>query len=203
MFVTMGLVFTFHAPKGAFMHSAPAWLPFAFPLGVASVAPLGIALARWWRFLARPATHRFLVVTGLIGSVIVSLVSSATLLVLWRADVSRLEAAATYLNEQARPDDVVMALDPSRLNLLTGNPAVAPPFDRFAVVDQVVQLYDVRWVVVTLEPGETSDPLGLWDGGSAIDVTGHHPRFLPAGPVYEAPGVRVFVVRSGGPEPLD
>jgi hypothetical protein len=194
MFAVMGLVFTFHAPKGAFMHSAPAWLPFAFPLGVGAVAPLGTALARWWRFLGRPRTHRFLVVAGLMGSVIVSVASSITLLVLWRTDVSRLEAAATFLRANAGPTDVVMALDPARLNLLTGNPAVAPPFDRFAVVDQVVQLYDVTWVVVTLEPGESRDPLGLWEGASATDVTGHHPRFLPDQPLFEAPGVRVFAV---------
>ncbi len=30
MFFVMGAVFTFHAPKGAFYHSAPAWLPWAF-----------------------------------------------------------------------------------------------------------------------------------------------------------------------------
>ena len=34
MAVVMGLVFTFHAPRGAFYHSAPAWLPFALPMAV-------------------------------------------------------------------------------------------------------------------------------------------------------------------------
>ena len=29
MFFVMGAIFTFHAPKGAFYHSAPAWLPWA------------------------------------------------------------------------------------------------------------------------------------------------------------------------------
>ncbi|HEY7463038.1 MAG TPA: hypothetical protein VH987_01195 [Candidatus Limnocylindria bacterium] len=196
MFVVMGLVFTFHAPKGAFMHSAPAWLPFAFPLGVAAVAPLGSALARWWRFLGRPQTHRFLLVVGLASSVLVSVVSSVALLVMWRTDVSRLEAAAAYLRQEAESEDVVMALDPARLNLLTGNPAVAPPFDRYAIVDQVVHGYDVRWVVVTLEPGESRDPLGLWDGTSATDLAGSHPRFM--GRLrFEAPGVRVFSVNRG------
>jgi hypothetical protein len=194
MFVTMGLVFTFHAPKGAFLHSAPAWLPVALPLAVASVAPAATAVARFWRFLGRPATHRFLVVAGLVGAVVVSLGSSAALLGLWRSDVQRLEAAAGYLRDAASPNDVVMTLDPARLYLLTGNPGVAPPFDPFDVVGTVVQVYDVRWVVVTLQGDETRDPLGLWDGAAGTDSQGNHPAFLPAEPAFEASGVRVYEV---------
>jgi hypothetical protein len=196
MFLVMGLVFTFHAPKGAFMHSAPAWLPFALPMGVASIATLSRTLGRWWWFLRRDATQRFLVVVGLVGAVIVSLVSSLVLLALWRTDVERLDAAAAYLRTAAQRTDVVMALDPARLYLLTGNPGVAPPFDPYATVGQVVERYEVRWLVVTLEPGETRDPLGLWDGSSATDITGAHASFLPERPAFEAPGVRVFRIAA-------
>jgi hypothetical protein len=71
---------------------------------------------------------------------------------------------------------------------------VAPPFDPFSSIGEVVEAYDVRWVVVTLGPGEERDPLGLWDGAAATDGEGNHPSFLPAEPAFSAPGVRVYEV---------
>ena len=72
MFVAMGAIFTFHAPKGAFYHSAPAWLPWAFAISAAAVAPACTAAGRWWPFLRRPATHRFIAVAGLAGAIALS-----------------------------------------------------------------------------------------------------------------------------------
>jgi hypothetical protein len=194
VFVAMGLVFTFHAPRGAFYHSAAAWLPFASPFAVASLPAAATAASRWWRFLGRPATHRFLIVAGLVGAIGLSLAGSAVLLGQWQAAHDRLEVAADYLRSHGATSDRVMAYDPAALHALTGNPGVAPPFDPFPVVSQVVRAYDVRWVVVTLAPGEMRDPLGLWDGASATDSIGSHPSFLPERPALEAPGVRVFEV---------
>jgi hypothetical protein len=194
VFVVMGLVFTFHAPKGAFYHSAAAWLPFAFPLAVASLPGLADAVGRWWPFLRRPATHRFLLVAGLVGAGVLSLVGSAALLSQWNAAHARLALAASFLRDQGATADRVLAYDPAALHFLTGNPGVAPPFDGFDVIGEVVDAYDVRWVVVTLAPGETRDPLGLWDGASGTDATGQHPDFLPVTPEFEASGVRVFRV---------
>lgn len=194
MFVVMGLLFTFHAPKGAFMHSAPAWLPVALPLAVASVAPAATAAARFWRFLARPPTHRFLVVVGLVGAMVVSLGSSAVLLGQWRTSTARLEVAAAFFIQRGATVDRVLAYDPAALHALSGNPGVAPPFDPYPVIGQVVDAYDIRWVVVTLQPGESSDPLGLWDGAAGTDSLGTHPDFLPAQPALDEPGVRVYEV---------
>lgn len=195
MFLAMGLLFTFHAPKGAFVHSAPAWLPMAFAIAVGAVAPVSSAVGRrWWRFLTRPATHRFLIGGSLVAAVALSLASSAALLVSWRVANGRLAAAASFLSASVPRQDVVMFADPARLNLLTGHPSVAAPFDPFSVIERVVDAYDVRWVVVTLEPGETRDALGLWDGAAGVDAAGASPSFLPAEPTFEAPGVRVYEV---------
>jgi hypothetical protein len=194
VFVVMGLVFTYHAPMGAFYHSAAAWLPFALPLAVASLPGLATAMGRWWPFLRRPATHRFLLVAGLVGAGCLSVIGSAAILAQWNAAHDRLTLAASYLREQDATGDRVMAYDPPALHFLTGNPGVAPPFDPYNVIGQVVDAYDVQWVVVTLAPGETRDPLGLWDGAAGTDATGGHPDFLPAEPSFEAPGVRVFRV---------
>lgn len=199
MLAVMVLVFTFHAPRGAFLHSAPAWLPMAFAIAVGSVAPVSTAAGRWWPFLRRPATHRFLLGASLAGAVLLSLASSAALVAQWRSAAQRLAPAAQYLSSSVPADEVVMFADPARLNLLTGHPGVAAPFDPFDVIGRVIRAYDVRWVVVTLEVGETRDAVGLWDGADAVDIEGLSPDFLPAAPAFEGPGVRVYEVIGPGP----
>jgi hypothetical protein len=200
MFLAMGAIFTFHAPKGAFYHSSLAWLPFAAPLAAASLAPLATAAGRAWPFLRRPATHRFLAVAGLVGAIVLSLAGSAVLVGQWSDSHARLRQAAQFLAGVDAQSEVVMAYDPAALHALSGNPGVAPPFDLFPVIGQVVDAYGVKWVVVTLAPGETRDPLGLWDGAAGTDSAGNHPDFLPLEPDFSGPRVRVFqVVHGGGP----
>jgi hypothetical protein len=94
-----------------------------------------------------------------------------------------------------------MAYDPAALHELTGNPGVAPPFDLYPVIASVVDAYRVEWVVVTLRPDETRDPLGLWDGAGGTDAAGNHPDFLPSTPDFAAPRVRVYRVIHDQPEP--
>jgi len=194
MFLAMGLLFTFHAPKGAFVHSAPAWLPMAFAIAIGAVGPVSTSMGRWWPFLRRPQTHRFLIGASVVAAIVLSIIGSATLLDSWRVANDRLAAAASFLDGSASADEVVMFADPARLHLLSRHPGVSPPFDPFDVVEQVVRAYDVRWVVVILDPGETRDPLGLWDGAAGVDSTGASPEFLPDQHAFEAEGVRVYEV---------
>ncbi len=194
MFLAMGAVFTFHAPKGAYYHSALAWLPFAAGLAAANLGPSAAWAGRAWLFLRRPATHRFLSVAGLLGAAVLSVAGSAVLIGQWTDAHDKLVLAAGFLEREGATADRVMAYDPAALHELSGNPGVAPPFDAFPVVGQVVDAYQIRWVVVTLQPGEQRDPLGLWDGATATDAYGNHPSFLPAQPAYASPGVRVYKV---------
>jgi hypothetical protein len=200
MFIVMGAVFTFHAPKGAYYHSAGAWLPFAFPLALMGVGPACEAAGKAWPFLRRAGAQRFLVVAGIVGAVVLSLVGSATLYSQWSVSRGRDLSAAAFLNRAARQGDVVMSSDPASLYPLTGLSGVAAPFDPFAVVSRVIDAYGVDWVVVTRpEPG-TTDPLGLWNGAAAVDITGAHPAFLGPQPAFEAGNLRIFrVVRPGAP----
>ena len=194
MFLAMGAVFTFHAPKGAYYHSALAWLPFAAGLAVASLGPTATSIGRAWPFLRRAATHRFLAVAGLLGAATLSLIGSAVLIGQWTDAHEKLALAAAFLRGHGTPADRVLAYDPAALHALSGNPGVAPPYDSFPVIEQVVGAYRVRWVVVTLRPGEARDPLRLWDGAAATDADGNHPGFLPARPAFTAPGVRVYEI---------
>ena len=194
MFVVMGLVFTFHAPKGAFYHSAPAWLPFAFPMAVAGLATASTAPGRFWRFLRRPATHRFLEVAGLAGAIVLSLAGSAVLYEQWTVGREREEAAARFLSRPERRNDVILYSDPASMWLRTGNPGVAGPFDGYDMQEAVIRAYEVEWVVVVLGPGAEIDPLGLWGGARARDADGRPASFLDDQPSFEAPGVRIYRV---------
>ena len=200
-FAAMVLVFTFHAPKGAFLHSAPAWLPFAYAIAAGSLATAATRAGRWWAFLARPQTHRFLEMASLMAAVVISLAGSLALLADWRISDDRLTAAAGFLAREANPGDVVMSDDPARVYLATRLAGVAAPFDPYRIIEKVVDAYDVRWVVVTLDGAASRDPLGLWDGPGARDIEGAAPPFLLEPAVFEAPGVRIFRVtpESGGP----
>jgi hypothetical protein len=194
VFVVMGAVFTFHAPRGAFYHAAPAWLPFAMPLAVASLPGAATAAGRAWPFLRRPATHRFLLVAGLAGALALSLIGSAVIYRGWSVTTERYRAAAGFLATAADTGDRVMAYDPAAFHALSGMAGVAPPFDPFPIVGEVVDAYDVRWVVVNLDLGEARDALGLWQGAAATDVDGNHPDFLGPEPAFEGVGIRVFRV---------
>ena len=194
MFVVMGGLFTFHAPRGAYYHSAPAWLPIAIPMALAAVPAVATAIGRVWPFLRRPQTHRFLATVGTVGAVVLSIVGSVAI---WREwDRShRLDAAgAEFFVERGLTDDVVMYGDPASLSLLSGNPGVAHSFDPYPVLERIVDAFDVRWVMVQLPEGEDVDPLGLWEGGAAVDAEGNRATWLADEPAFEVPELRIFEV---------
>lgn len=184
LFVVMGGLFTFHAPQGAYYHSAWAWLPFAIPLAVASFEPGLVALGRRWRLFARERNIRFLLNAGVAGAIALSVIGSAALLAEWTAGRGRLETAAAFLTSRADREDVVMYVDPPSLHLVTDNPVVAPPFDPPEVVEQAARAYDVRWLILERQPGNERDALGLWDGAA----------WLGPAPVLDENDVRIYEV---------
>lgn len=194
MFATMALVFTFHAPKGAFYHSAPAWLPIAFAVSVGAIPSVGTSLGRFWRFLARPQTHRFLGVAGLAGAVVLSMAGSAILYQEWADSRERDARAADFLASNGDPDDVVMSTDSTSIHHFSGNPAVPVPFDPFPMIAEVVDAYDVRWVIVMRSGPDATDPLGMWEGSGSTDRDGNAPGFLPDAPAYDSDDLRIFEV---------
>jgi hypothetical protein len=112
----------------------------------------------------------------------------------WAASHVLDESAGSYFASHDLTDAVVMSDDPTALWQVSGNPGVPFPFDPFPVVERVVRAYDVEWVVVTRRDPALPDPLGLWDGGRAVDGEGNRATFLSADPAFEAPGVRIFKV---------
>lgn len=194
VFLLMGGLFTFHAPQSAWYHTAPAWLAFAYPVALAGIEPTFTFLGRFWRFLGRRQTHVFLGGIGLVAAVILSILGSASLYGGWLSNRERDEAAASFFLEQGLTDDVVMYRDAAALHLLTGNPAIAIPYDPYPVIEEVARAYDARWLVVSRLAGELRAPLGLWDGGAAVDELGNRADWLAVEPSYESGAVRVFEI---------
>ncbi len=196
MFVAMGGLFTFHAPAGAYFHTAPAWLPFALPLAVASVPAVATSAGRAWPFLRRPQTHRFLIVVGTIGGVVLSLVGSSIIGSQWARSHRLDTAAADFFIQEGLTEDVVMYGDPASLALLSGNPAIVATFDPYPVLERLIDAYRVEWVVVHLSEGAETDALNLWRGAEAVDAEGNRATWLEAEPAFELPGeLRIFQVR--------
>jgi len=198
LFVVMGTIFTFHAPRGAWYHSAPAWLGFAYAIAIAGIPVTFSWLGRFWRFLARPQTHRFLAAIGLLTATLLSVLGSLSLFAGWALDHERHEAAASFFTERGVTEDIVMYRDAAALHLLSGNPAIAIPYDQYPVIEEVARAYGAQWLVVSRLAGEASAPLGLWDGGAAVDEEGNRADWLAREPAFETDSVRVFEILRGG-----
>jgi 4-amino-4-deoxy-L-arabinose transferase-like glycosyltransferase len=197
LFVVMGGLFTLHAPQGAWYHSAWAWLPFAIPLAVATFEPGVAALGRRIRLFARERNQRFLFNAAVVGAIVLSVVGSTSLVIGWNADRARLDEATTFL-ESVDSDDVVMYVDPPAVTLATGLRSVAPPFDPYPVIGDVIDAYDVRWVVLERSDGASEDVLGLWTGSAAVDTDGNRATFLQPAPAFETERVRIFATAESG-----
>lgn len=190
----MSGMFTFHAPQSAWYHSAPAWLGFALPMALAGIPPTASAIGRLWPFLRRPRTHVFLGGVGVIAAIVLSILGSASLHAGWVSSRERDVSAASFFIDNELTTAVVMYREASALNLLSGNPAIAFPYDPYPVIEDAIRAYEVEWVVVTRLTNELRAPLGLWDGGRAIDADGNRADFLADSPTFEADDVRIFEV---------
>ena len=194
LFVLMGGLFTFHAPQSAWYHRSPAWLGFGYPVALAGIAPTFTRLGRAWKFLRRPQTHTFLAGVGLLAAVVLSVLGSASLYGQWVRGRALDEAAADFFIDRGLTEDIVMHRDAAALHLLSGNPAIAIPWDPYPVIEEVARAYGARWLVISQLEGEFRAPLGLWDGGAAVDELGNRADWLAADPAYESGDVRVFEI---------
>jgi len=163
-------------------------------MAIGAVPAVATAAGRFWPFLRSPRTHHFLATVGTLGAVVLSIVGSVAVWREWdrshRLDV----AGAQFFVEREATGDVVMFTDPAALALLSGNPGVPPTTDPYPVLERIVDAFAVRWVMVQLPDGASVDPLGLWDGGAAIDSEGNRATWLADEPAFEIPDLRVFEV---------
>ena len=163
-------------------------------VALAGITPTFTALGRFWRFLRRPQTHAFLAGVSMLAAIVLSVLGSLNLYQSWIEMHERDAAAAEYFIANGLTHDVVMYRDASALYLLSGNPAIAIPFDTYPLIERAARAYGARWLVISRQAGELRAPLGLWDGGRAVDEAGNRADWLSPEPVYEANDVRVYEV---------
>lgn len=194
VFFLMGALFTFHAPQSAWYHSAPAWLGFAYPVALAGIPPTFTWLSRFWRFLGRRQTHTFLAAIGLMAAFTLSVLGSVNLWGQWATSRALDETAADFFIENGLTHDVVMHRDAAALHLISGNPAIAIPYDRYPIVETAARAYGARWLVISQLEGEFRAPLGLWDGGRAVDAAGNRADWLATAPALDTGKLRIFEI---------
>jgi hypothetical protein len=194
LFFLMGGLFTFHAPQSAWYHSAPAWLGFGYPIALAGIAPTFTRIGRAWKFLRRPQTHAFLAGVGLMAAVVLSVLGSMSLYGRWERGRAIDEAAAEFFIDRDLTDAVVMHRDAAALHLISGNPAIAIPWDPYPVIEEVARAYGAEWLVISQVEGEFRAPLGLWDGGRAVDDLGNRADWLAIEPSLDIPNLRIYEI---------
>jgi hypothetical protein len=142
-----GLLFAVHVPYGTFLHSAVALLPHAYLLALggitASVAWVATHRSSW-------EPERAGRVFALMAVVVVMLsggIATAMTISHWCAEQQlRLQVAAALADEPA--GDRLMSPDAGGYRFLAGRQGIVTPDDPLPVVQQALQLYDVRWLVL-------------------------------------------------------
>jgi len=166
-------------------------------MAVLALAPVATALSRWWRFLGRPPTHRFLIISFLGAAIVISLATSGLLLRSWREDIDAAHRVQAFLDDNAAPDDVLLFRDAPLLSTISGYRVVGPPFDPFPVIEGVARAYGADWYVVQRQTqGDRVEPSGLWKGGRATDSEGNRAIWLEDQPAYDEGLVRVYAIRD-------
>ena len=199
MFFAMGAIFTFHAPKGAFYHSAPAWLPWAFAISVAAVGPACTAAGRVWPFLRRPATHRFITVVGVAGAIALSVIGSypdrrglGSVARPRRAGcrVPARQRGADRRDHRQRPGEHLSAeRQPGRRRAVRSIP-------RHRAGRRCLRRPVGHRPARRTGHHRPAQPVG---GAAGIDSEGAHPSFLPDTPSFEGDDLRIFEVVRPAP----
>ena len=62
------------------------------------------------------------------------------------------------------------------------------------MIEDAARAYGARWLVVSQLAGETRAPLGLWDGGRAVDEEGNMADWLAEEAAFETDFVRIYEI---------
>ena len=150
LFLSAGLLFAVHVPKGTFLHSAVALIPYAYLLTLLGIGGGVAAVAR-----RRPdwdvgrASRAF---TAMAVGAVLALGVGATVQTArdWQhaRDVA---LAVTAPLADVPPGDRLMTPDAGGFRYHTGHPGIVTPEDPLPVVEDALRRYDVRWLILERE----------------------------------------------------
>jgi 4-amino-4-deoxy-L-arabinose transferase-like glycosyltransferase len=164
-FVYAGLLFAFsalvsavHVPGGTFIHSAVALAPHSYVLALE-----GIAVAVAWVAARRPAWDARTATRAFTGAAVIFGVGSAAIGSwfvhgVWADSRAKFQQVAAALDAAGAPiADRVMSIDAAGTKYWTGRGGVVLVNDPPQTIQDVIDAYDIRWLV--LDRTESVEPM--------------------------------------------
>ena len=164
-FLYLGLLFAFstlvsavHVPGGTFIHSAVALAPHSYVLALE-----GIALAVGWVAARRPSWDARTATRAFTGAAVVfacgaAVVGAGVVHGVWSDSRAKFRQVAAALDAAGAPvTDRVMSIDAAGTKYWTGRGGVVLVNDPPETIQDVIDAYDVRWLV--LDRAESVKPM--------------------------------------------
>jgi hypothetical protein len=164
-FLYLGLLFAFstlvsavHVPGGTFIHSAVALAPHSYVLALE-----GIALAVGWVAARRPSWDVRTATRAFTGAAVVfacgaAVVGAGVVHGVWSDSRAKFRQVAAALDAAGAPTtDRVMSIDAAGTKYWTGRGGVVLVNDPPETIQDVIDAYDVRWLV--LDRAESVKPM--------------------------------------------
>lgn len=176
LYLAMTFIFTFPSMRGTMLHSSAALLPF-----LAIAAPPGIdVFVRWMARRRRTWNAEQAGWVFRIGFIMLSIFlailvyaqgvfpigSGSSDIPLWNLRDIEYVPIARWLDENARPDDIVMVVDPPTFYNASHRRAIAIPTDSIEAIFQAAQKYKARYLILQFDHPR---PLGeVYQGRATI-----------------------------------
>jgi outer membrane murein-binding lipoprotein Lpp len=184
-FLYAGLLFAFstvvsaiHVPGGTFIHSAVALAPHSYVLALE-----GIAVAVSWVAARRTTWDAPTATRAFTGAVVVfaagaAVVGSAFVHGVWSDSRAKFQQVATALQTAGAPaTDRVMSIDAAGTKYWTGHGGVVLVNDPPETIRDVIEAYDIRWLVLDREdsvkpmaPVLDGPPRPTWLGDPILSI---------------------------------
>lgn len=150
LYVAMSWGFTFPGPRGSFLHSSVALLPFVYGATVVGLDHAIVAAATRLRHWQVPRAQRNFAVLLVAFAVLTSAGLAVRGMLTWNERYDRYEQLAAWLAPRTAPDEPVMLVDPPGYYYSSGRPGIVATNDDLPTSIQVARRYGVRYIVLEL-----------------------------------------------------
>ncbi len=161
LYLAMVLLFTFPSPRGSMLHSSTALLPFftvAAPPGIDAVIEWIARRRKTWNAAQASLVFRggFVVLAILLSIFLYAqgifpLLSAPTDIPLWNERDLHYREIAAWLDQNARPDDTVMVVDPPTFYNLSYHRAIMIPTDSIDAVFSAARKYHAQYLILEFD----------------------------------------------------
>ena len=156
LYAVMTLLFTFAGPRGSYLHSLVALLPF---YGVAIVK--GIELAVHWiasrlRHWVEPKAQRNFLAIAVTIAAVMSVLLAVRAADGWRERFAIYSAAAGWFTANGAGSATIMVIDPPGWYYVSGQQAIMTPNEPLVTMLEVCRRYGARYLLL-----EGAHPMGL------------------------------------------